>query len=331
MEKIISAIQVAYDLLVLDMKPFQNVWCLQTSQGKKCLKKVKYSKEDAVFIWLATENLISNSYNRFNRFTLTKKNEPFLEFEKEIYVLSDWIEGQQSDYKDINNLTIAVHTLNDLHKASKGFRPPAFGRQRIKWGYWIDNFEERYQELKHFKKLASQQQDTFFDELFNMNVDYHIEDAKEAIALLKKSTYYDLVNEESRLNGFCHHDYAYHNVLINSNEGFLIDFDYIICDLRCHDVASLMMRSIKDNNWINKHAEYVLEEYQRIAGLRKGETNVMYAFLKFPQEFWQAGYTYYIERNRPQERMEKRLKNCVTSMEMRARCLRDLAEVCCER
>ena len=330
MKSLITGVQNAYLIKVDDCAPYRNVWQLKTSEGTKCLKKVRYSREDAFFIFLATENLLTNGFKRFNRFVLAKTGEPYMYLEDELYVLSDWISGRQSDYTDPQALQITIKTLMDMQRASLGFQPPSLSKQRIKWGYWIDNFSERYQELKKFKKLASCLE-TFFDELFYIHAEKHIEEAEEAIALLEKSAYYRLVEEEEGLNGFCHHDFAYHNVLINNGEGYLIDFDYLICDLRCHDTASFMMRAIKDNSWQTKYAKTILEEYDRHAGLRKGEAELIAAFLKFPQDFWQAGYTYYVEKNRPLERMGKRLKNCITSMDLRSKCLEELVEVCHER
>lgn len=330
MDCIIKELAEAYGISIKEYYPHRNVWCLETSIGKKCLKKVNYSGTDAVFIWLATENLYNNGFTRFNRFVLTREGKPFFEKNGDIYILTDWIAGWESSYTDLDELRIAAENLSEMHRASQGFVTPKFARQRIKWGYWIDNFQERLSELKTFKVKATCKE-SFFDKLFLMHVDFHIDQAERAVDLLEKSNYQELVQRESSIHSFCHHDYAHHNVMINESQGFLIDFDYLICDLRCHDIASFMLRAAKDNEWQTKYAAVALQAYANCVPLWPGEKNVMYGFLTFPQDFWQAGYSYYIECNRPKERMDKKLKSCLTAKQARAKCLQELAEICDER
>lgn len=329
-ESIVQELAKAYSIEITECNPHQNVWCLSTSLGKKCLKKVNYSGQDASFIWLATENLNKNGFKRFNRFVLTKDKKPYFEINDQIYILTDWINGWESSYTDHNELQIAAQTLSEMHLASQGFKTPDFSRQRIKWGYWIDNFAERRTELIAFKAKAAGKE-SFFDKLFFMYADIHIAQAEKALSMLNNSTYQELVKKESPLLGFCHHDYAHHNIIIDQSQAFLIDFDYLICDLRCHDLASLMLRAIKDNEWQTQYAEVALRAYADCVALYPGEKNVIYGFLTFPQDFWQAGYTYYVERNRSKERMDKKIKSCLTATNARIKCLRELAEICDER
>lgn len=50
---------------------------------------------------------------------------------------------------------------------------------------------------------------------------------------------------------FCHHDYANHNILIDSeNQIYIIDFDYCMLDTKLHDLASILIRVMKMANGI---------------------------------------------------------------------------------
>lgn len=54
------------------------------------------------------------------------------------------------------------------------------------------------------------------------------------------------MDKEVMKMGFCHHDYAHHNILVDDkNELNIIDFDYCILDSHLHDLASLLIRAMK--------------------------------------------------------------------------------------
>jgi CotS family spore coat protein len=123
---------------------------------------------------------------------------------------------------------------------------------------------------------------------------------------------------------FCHHDFAHHNVLIGENHTVsVIDFDYAICDVRAHDIASLILRNMKHTGWDGRTAQFILRAYDQTSKLMKGETDLIYGMLRFPQDFWEAGYFYYVERNRPPEVLEKRLRKWIELRHNRSDFLQD--------
>ena len=97
--------------------------------------------------------------------------------------------------------------------------------------------------------------------------------------------------------GFCHHDYANHNVLIDKNDELnIIDFDYCLLDTHIHDLASLLIRCMKDGNWSNDKAQLVLNSYSKTHSLYEEELKLIKGFIRFPQGFWQIGLQYYWEQ-----------------------------------
>ena len=107
----------------------------------------------------------------------------------------------------------------------------------------------------------------------------------------------EFMNKEVMKRGFCHHDYAYHNVLINeNNEINIIDFDYCILDTHIHDLASLLIRSMKDGGWSKDKAYFILNSYAGVHSLYFEEVKLMKGFIRFPQGFWQIGLQNYWEQ-----------------------------------
>lgn len=111
------------------------------------------------------------------------------------------------------------------------------------------------------------------------------------------NNYIGIMENEVLKRGFCHHDYANHNVLIDKNDELnIIDFDYCLLDTHIHDLASLLIRCMKDGNWSNDKAQLVLNSYSKTHSLYEEELKLIKGFIRFPQGFWQIGLQYYWEQ-----------------------------------
>ncbi len=96
---------------------------------------------------------------------------------------------------------------------------------------------------------------------------------------------------------FCHHDYANHNILIDSeNQIYIIDFDYCMLDTKLHDLASILIRVMKNGKWDLKSAELILNSYRKESDVDKESIPIIAAFMEFPQDYWQIGIQYYWEK-----------------------------------
>jgi CotS family spore coat protein len=97
--------------------------------------------------------------------------------------------------------------------------------------------------------------------------------------------------------GFCHHDFANHNILIDSeNNVNIIDFDYCILDTYLHDLSSLLIRKMKYGKWDNKNATEIIDTYNSINEVKSNSIEIIKAFMEFPQDYWQRGIQYYWEK-----------------------------------
>ena len=102
---------------------------------------------------------------------------------------------------------------------------------------------------------------------------------------------------EVKKRGFCHHDFAHHNILIDKDQQInIIDFDYCILDTHIHDLASLLIRAMKDGKWSDKTGDLIINSYQETLEVTDEELKIMKYFIMFPQSFWQIGLQYYWEQ-----------------------------------
>ena len=129
------------------------------------------------------------------------------------------------------------------------------------------------------------------------NIEEEIKRADRSILGLKENNYIKVMEKEVFNRGFCHHDYAHHNILVDDNGNLnIIDFDYCILDSHLHDLSSILIRAMKDGKWEKEKADIVLDSYNQNIEVNKYEIPLIREFIRFPQTFWQIGIQVYWEQ-----------------------------------
>lgn len=304
------------------LEQYDTVYRLYGADGTYAIKEVKYPQEEFAYIFAATEHLRSNGFAHINYMLLNEAGKASFQLGEKRYFIAPWLPGRQLDYADKDDVTVAAHTLGQMHGAAAGFVPPYY-KGRIKWGELIDNFQSKLGQMEGWRNCLT---DTAFCRDYQSALDEMIALGRAVVANLIP-VYGDFNRIEERWGGFCHHDYAPHNIVLSPDGvGQIIDFDYCISDTGCHDLASLMCRVLKKNDFQEELAFLAWQEYQQERLLAKGAKEVAVAFMLFPQEFWQCGFTYFVERNRPEAKMEKRLQGVLEMSGAKSAAINSLAK-----
>lgn len=304
------------------LEKYDTVYRLYAADGIYAIKEVKYPPEEFAYIFRATEHLLENGFPYINYMLLNTQGLPYFSIEDKKYFIAPWLPGRQLDYTNGHDVEIAALSLAKMHCAAAGFCPP-FYKGRIKWGELIQNFSRKLEEITVWK---AQCPETLFGENFQKEAAQAVEDGKKALALLEP-VYSALNRAEEQWSGFCHHDYASHNIVLSpEGVGQIIDFDYCISDTGCHDLASLMARVLRKNEYQEELAFLAWQQYQKERILPLGAKETVLAFMLFPQDFWQCGFTYFVEKNRPETRMEKRLQGVLETRDGKVAAIQHLAE-----
>lgn len=293
-----NEIENNYLLDVYRIENFRNSYKIQTNEGVYGIKIVKYQFPHFYFILSAINHLNKKGFSKIPKIIETKDKSKYIKIGYNYAFLNEWIPCRRADYTKSNELSMAAKKLGELHKYSEGFNITSDMRPRIAWYSWIKVFETRILEVIDFKNRINQKAyKSNFDKIYLNAIEDEIERGKKSIDELETYKYYSLMDKEVLKRGFCHHDYAHHNVLIDNNEEInVIDFDYCILDSHIHDVASLLIRSMKDGNWKNEIANNILNSYSVDNNITEEEMKLIIAFIRFPQGFWQVGLQCYWEQ-----------------------------------
>lgn len=294
----IKLIEEAYGFKIEDIRSIKNINRIETDCGVKCLKRAHMSPGFFLFIYSAVEHLKNRGYEGVIPYSTAIDGSICIPDGEHVYYVVDWVEGRECRFKREEELKLAIKAAAKLHKASAGYVPPKGAKPRVFYSKWVEKCRKKSEELKEFNSIIEgKEYKDDFDSMFSENLEYYLEQSYESAHMLENSGYREISEKSEKTGEFCHHDLANHNFLI-SEEGrtYLIDFDYCIMDTRLHDLCSLIIRNMRYGIWDLGKAYFILNEYDRIYGVNRDELEVIKALMTFPQDFWQIGLQYYVEK-----------------------------------
>ena len=297
-EALKELIESSYCLEVLDLIKIKNVYRIIARDGEYCLKVISYDFPHFYFILSAILHLKKRNFHTIPNIIARNDGCPYLKIGNKYGYLTPWVVCRESNYDNPVDLINAAIKLAEMHKCSQGFTLDEEMKPRIYWFSWLNTFNTRGKEILDFKQRISQKaHKSEFDNLYLELMKDEIERVENSIDNLKKSNYYKVMEREVLGRGFCHHDYAHHNVLIDSNNNInIIDFDYCILDSKLHDLCSLAIRAMKDGKWSMEKFQLIIEAYSTVSFIAEDEVEIMASFIEFPQIYWQLGIQYYWEQ-----------------------------------
>lgn len=294
----LKAIEQSYGFKIHNIEQTKNIYRAETDKGAKCIKRAHLSPSYFLFIYSAIKHLKNNDFESVIPYDTCIDGSICVRDDQYIYYVTDWVESRECKFKYEEDLRAVIKTAADFHKATIGYSVPVGAKPRIFYNRWTTKFNGKCTELLEFSKAIEEKEYmNEFDELFAKHLTYYWNQGRESIQLLNQSAYSKVAEASRQLGEFCHHDMANHNFLRTPEDKiYMIDFDYCILDTRLHDVASLVIRNMRHGVWNISKANDILEEYNKHYTLTKEELGVIKAFMVYPQDFWQVGLQYYVEK-----------------------------------
>jgi CotS family spore coat protein len=185
-----TEISTQFGFEIYEVIPMKGVYLIKTDKGNKCLKKISYGVQKLMYIYKAKEHIIKNGFERIDRNVLTPQGTPYAFVNDDIYVVTDWIEGRECDFKKEEELAVAARTLADFHLHARGFTPDDDSTVRNDVGKMPHTFEKRLSTLKKMQDIARKnKRKTDFDMLYLSNVEFYIKLAQRAIKSFNLDSY----------------------------------------------------------------------------------------------------------------------------------------------
>ena len=288
-------IERQFNIKIESIKPNKGVYYLKTDKGERCLKRINFGAQKLLFVYGAKEHLLQNGFNNVDRYFLNTEEEPYALVNEDLYTLSEWIKGRECDFTNIEEVELAAKKLAELHEASKGYDPPENSKLKSDLGRWPSLMEKRIKALDKMRDMARKKHNKQeFDLTYIKNVEFYKKLAMRALNVLNTSEYINICEETEQDKIFCHHDYTYHNIILDEKNGVnVIDFDYCKREIRAYDISNFMIKVLKRVGWNIEYADKILEAYNSVSTLKDSEYRLIFAFLLFPQRYWRLANRYY--------------------------------------
>lgn len=215
------------------------------------------------------------------------------------YHLTNYLQGVEADYYQINDLQAAIRSMALFHKLTSQL---ITGNQ----SFWsiirynlFQEWKQRLMELEICRTLAlrAHEAESKTSRSFDLAKNYLqmwpecYHQALEASNEIMASNYISGVSDS-----ICYHDWAHHNLIIQKGTAFLFDFDYMIIDHPVHDRANLVGHYLRLHQWSLHSLDTILESFAHNYPFRNGELNLLRLLLLFPSDYWILGRQYFIEK-----------------------------------
>ncbi|MGI5874992.1 MAG: CotS family spore coat protein [Bacillota bacterium] len=323
MRDFISTISLLYSIPVSGIVTLkkEKVFAVRAGEERFVLKFLDFSAAEISFITAAMDCLSRRGFRRFNEIIPAADGKPTAEIGGRRAMMTRFLTGRVPSYKEEADAAAVGAFLAELHTAAAGFRCSP-DSPRWKWGKMTETMRRGGEDIAAFtEEIRKRGARDDFDESFLAAADTFRAEINSAAAEL--DLFYPALSAEGeKRGGFCHHDPAHHNFLINEKGAAAFDFDYAIADLAGHDVAALLLKLLKANRWRTERAAAALAAYEEHRPLSDGERRFIRCLLRYPYDFHHAAFARYREHN-TSRRIEKKMARLLREAPLREKALAD--------
>lgn len=286
-----------YNFQLVSAEKIRSVYKVITNNGEFCLKRMKHGRSKVKNGYILTEELQLNKFKNTARYFKTKDGEYSVSYKKNIFYLTEWLQGVECDLTNIDEAINCTKLLAQFHTTSNKIDHNKMNiPNNLK--NWPKIFASNLYDLEKFKRIISNKRiKNEFDTLFLENIDNFYNRGMSAVNMLNKSQYYKTSKVAKDNKIICHNSFYYQNIIKRNNEYYIIDLDSIMIDLQISDLGKLIRRLMfkKAYSWNFFSAKALIEAYNSINILRKEDLEIMLALIIFPHKFWKLGKKRYIK------------------------------------
>ncbi len=264
----------------------KTVWKLSANGKQLCLKRLKQTMDKAVFS-VNAQIYVRSSGGKVPEVILNRSGKPITEYDEQLFVLYEWINGNDLNFGVPSQLKQAIQGLAAFHAASRGFFPEEQARVSTKLGKWPEQYRSIKNKLTDWKKSALNNGASPAHRAYSGCVDSIIGIADRTIVRLEASKYSKLTEKGSKSVVLCHQDFGTGNVLAASDGTYVLDLDSVTFDLPARDLRKIIGK-IADNtgNWSAETISEILQWYTEKNPLSDDEKEILYIDLMFPHRFY---------------------------------------------
>lgn len=277
---------VPENLVLIQGGTIKTVWKLVARKNRYCLKRLKQTYDKALFSVNAQIH-IKKSGGKVPGVILNIDNRPITEHNGQLFVLYEWINGNDPNFNNPADLKLAVRGLGDFHKCTRGYVPDPQSRISTKLGKWPEQYASMRDRMAAWKGISLKNGTMPCHASYQAYIDPVISMAYHALDLLACSQYMVLTGEGSHSVVLCHQDYGKGNAVYNKDGVYVLDLDGVTFDLPARDLRKIIGKNAENKGkWSADTISEILGWYMEINPINKDEIKMLYIDMIFPHWFF---------------------------------------------
>lgn len=304
-----------YDLNICKAYKVKSIYKLYSKDNKcYCLKGIYRNKNKIINASNLIEVLYKNNFYNTPMYYKDKKGSFFNIYHKNLFYITDWIEGNEVNLNSLNEAKLTSQLLAQFHSKSK-----AMGSRYLKVRNTTNkNISSQFMDsiylLNKFESIIQNKRlKNSFDYEYNQYISIFANQALIALNIVNTCAYADILkNSDSTV--ICHNKFNSRNIIKNKNGIFLVNLNYLSYDLRINDLGKYIRRIMIKNSykWDFIKCKEIIESYNKEYKLSKDELFLMLAVIIFPYKFCKLGKNRYIKnKNWLESKYNDKLKKII--------------------
>ena len=296
--QMLIAVMHKYNFQLVSAEKIRSVYKITTKDGEFCLKRVKHGKAKIESICVLAEELRLNKFKNVAKYLRTKDGTFYVGYKKEIFYLTEWLEGTECDLTNIDEAVNCTKLLGQFHNVSN-----KIDGSKIHIPNNLKNLPKEFasslNDIEKFKRIIMNKRiKNEFDVLFLENIESYYNRGISALNMLNKSQYYKASKVSNGKKMICQHSFYYQKIIKRQGEYFMVDLDNIMIDLPVSDLGEFVRRLMfkEAYGWNFNFAKILIEAYNFTNRLSKEDLEVMLALIIFPYKFWKLGKKRYMKQ-----------------------------------
>ena len=271
---------------VIQQGGVKTVWKVFGGKGVYCLKRLKQTKDKALFS-VEAQRYIKTKHGNVPGVVSNKFHESITDLNNELFVLYEWVEGKQLDFGKKDDFKAAMEGLADFHRFSKGYQPPEPARVSTKIAKWPDQYRSMLNRLSDWNDISHQKEGTAVYDVYREWAGPIIALGEKAIRYLEQSCYSSLSISGSPAVVLCHQDYGEGNAILTPEGVWVLDLDGVTYELAARDLRKIILKTMENQGkWNEEKMEEIVEWYEKINPLSADEKKMVYIDVLFPHSFF---------------------------------------------
>ncbi|WP_070000029.1 CotS family spore coat protein [Cellulosilyticum sp. I15G10I2] len=307
-----------YDISVRKYQYIRSAYYLETNKGKFLLRKVDLPKDQIIFDYEVDTHLKHSNFKSINAIYTTKKRVPYAVFGEQCYIMQGYIEGEETDFKNFEDLKNTIYVLAEFHRAAKNVSSKVKDIDKISIKNIYDYYTKRnIQNTKLKKSITALKQKSKFEILFLDHCDAYTCLEQMALGGINRELADRLVRRVKDEQTIAHKDYTYHTVNKTSMGQYMINnLDTCSYDIQIIDLAYILGRIMQKNDWNIEILYELIKAYDSRNTLLKEEFEVLKAMMIYPEKYNSICTKYLGSKRRWNYNMfEQKWQNMIVYME----------------